>query len=103
MFCKVPRQEVAQMNLELVRDLRNILFRTLVITYCFTLFMQLATFALWDTWTGLTAQWFRTNVSELGPILVGFFVAIKFYAIFVLLAPALALHWTLKKKEKRGY
>jgi hypothetical protein len=35
--------------------------------------------------------------NSLNAIVVGFFVLIRFYLVFILLAPALALHWTLKR------
>ena len=90
------------MSLELARELRNILLRTLAVTFGFTLLMHLSTWPLWDTWTTLTSQWFRVPVDTLGLAMLNFFVAIKFFSIFVLLAPALALHWTIKVREKRG-
>jgi hypothetical protein len=34
--------------------------------------------------------------------MVSFFTTIKFFALFVLLGPALALHWTLKAEAKAG-
>ncbi len=84
------------MNLETIRLTRNLLLRALAVTFVLNLLMALATFALWSTWTGLTSQWFHTPPESLGPLMVSFFATVKFYAIFVLLAPAIALHWTLK-------
>lgn len=90
------------MSPELLRQIRNVLFRTLAVTFALSLLMQLATFSLWDTWTGLTSQWFHTDVEQLGPVVLRFFAGVKFYAIFILLAPALALHWTVKAQERKG-
>lgn len=88
------------MNTESIRQIRNILFRTLVCTAVLTWLMQAVTFAFWDTWTGLTSQLFRIGTDGLGETLLNFFLYVKFYAIFILLAPALALHWTLKSQPK---
>jgi hypothetical protein len=55
---------------------------------------------MWDFWSATTSQWFRTPTSELGPIITGWFGLIKFYVIFVLLTPALALHWEIKKRTR---
>jgi hypothetical protein len=71
------------------------------VSFVFNLLMALATFALWDTWAGLIAQWFHTNREILGPLMVYFFSAVKFYIIFILLTPALALHWTIKREMAR--
>lgn len=87
------------MNLESVRLARNILFRTLVVVFALNLLVALATFGLWDTWTTLTSQWFHTTPEVLGPLMVNFFTTAKFVAIYVLLAPAIALHWTLTAEK----
>ena len=89
------------MKIETMRSARNILLRTFAVTFILNLLMAAATFGLWDTWTSLTGQWFHTEPQTLGPLMVNFFAATKFFAIFVLLAPALALHWTLKAEERQ--
>ncbi len=89
------------MNLETIRLARNFLLRALVVTFVLNLLMALATFTLWPTWTGLTSQWFHTPPESLGPLMVNFFTTVKFFALFVLLAPAVALHWTLKAETKK--
>ncbi len=90
------------MNIESIRFARNILLKVLAVVFVLNLLMAMATFVLWDTWTGVTSQWFHTPPETLGPLIFNFFTATKFFAIFVLLAPALALHWTLKAEEKKA-
>ncbi len=90
------------MNIENLRFLRNLLFRTMVVIFCLNVFMYLATMTLWDTWSALVASWFRMPAAGLGPIMLCFFSAVKFFAIYILLAPALALHWSIKVQERRG-
>jgi hypothetical protein len=90
------------MNLESIRLIRNVLLKTLAITFVLNLLMAAATFGLWDTWTGLTSQWFHTSPESLGPLMVNFFTLTKFFAIYVLLGPALALHWTLKTEARKS-
>lgn len=90
------------MSLDTLRLIRNTLLRTALIAYLVTLFIALATVALWDTWSGLMAKWFHTNPEILGPLMAGFFTLIKFYYVFVLLVPALGLHWTIKVQAKKG-
>lgn len=90
------------MNLELLRQIRNLLLRLAAISFVLSLVMAFSTVALWDTWAGLAAQWFRTAPAELGPVVVNFFAFIKFYYVFILLAPALALHWSIKAGENKA-
>jgi hypothetical protein len=90
------------MNLELLQLIRNVLLRCAVVCFGFSVIMSLATVALWDFWTGLTAQWFHTSADGLGTPILYFFAAVKFYGIFVLLSPGLALHWTIKSLDKKA-
>lgn len=90
------------MTLDSLRLLRNILLRTVVISVVFSYTTLLVTFAFWDTWAGVTSQWLHLTPEALSrPIMLYFFVAVKFFNIFVLLAPALALHWTIKREMAR--
>lgn len=88
------------MSSESLELIRNILLRTAAIAYGFAILSALATFVLWDTWTSLISQWFHTTPAILGPLILAFFTAVKFYAIFMLLVPALALHWTIKAQRR---
>ena len=90
----------AIMGLDSLKLLRNVLLRTAVISLLLAYFLAAATVGLWDVWTELTSKVFRTPVSACGPLISNFFALIKFYMIFVLLAPALGLHWEIKKREK---
>ena len=89
-------------SLEVLRLIRNILLRTALISYLLTILIAVATVSLWDVWGGLMVKWFHTSPEALGPIIGSYFAQIKFYYIFVLLAPALGLHWTIKAEEKKG-
>lgn len=90
------------MTLDSLRLLRNILLRAVVIGVVFNYASLLVTFAFWDTWTGLIAQWYHITESEFSrPTMLYFFVAVKFFNIFVLLTPALAIHWTIKREMSR--
>ncbi len=88
------------MPYESIRFIRNVLLKTLAVTFALNILMAGSTFALWDTWTGFTSQLFHVQPDTLGPMMVNFFATVKFFALFVLLAPALALHWTMKTIEK---
>lgn len=89
------------MNIDALRFYRNLFFKILAVCFVLNVLAAAATFALWDTWTGLTASWFHSTPEAIGPAVLNFFMYAKFYMIYVLLAPALALHWAVKEKEKQ--
>ncbi len=89
------------MTLEVIRLSRNILLRTFVVSFALAVIMASLTLGLWDQWSSITCKLYRTSPEALGAIILGFFAQIKFFYIFILLAPALALHWTLKSEEKK--
>lgn len=89
------------MSLDSLKQIRSILWRTLLIGLIVTYALAGLTLLLWDTWTSITAQWFRTPVAELGPLMSNWFALIKFYMIYVLLVPTLGLHWEIKRREKK--
>ena len=90
------------MSLDSLCLLRNILLRAALISYGFVIVMAIATIALWNTWTTWTQQWYHVNPEFMGPMIVIFFAVIKFYAIFLLLVPGLAIHWTIKASEAKA-
>jgi hypothetical protein len=87
---------------ETLRLLRNILLRVFAVGVVFALVMLVATVAAWPVWTGLAMSWFHADQAQLSAVVLAFFTAIRFYFLFILLAPALALHWTLRSERARG-
>ena len=88
--------------LDTLRLVRNILLRCFAIGVVFALLMLVATLAAWPVWTGLAMSWFHADQAQLSAIVLQFFTAIRFYFLFILLAPALALHWTLRSESARA-
>ena len=87
------------MTLDSLRLLRNILLRTVVISLAFSYAAALITFAFWDTWSAFAEHLLHVRPDALNEtVMLYFFVAVKFVNIFFLLAPALALHWTIKRE-----
>jgi hypothetical protein len=78
--------------------LRNVLFRAFVIGAVFALFLFAATFAFWSTWSSLVLHLFKVDERELGRIVLLFFTLVRLVLVFLFLVPALALHWTAKKR-----
>jgi hypothetical protein len=83
---------------ETIRVIRDILFRLFLISLIMGLLFA-------GVYYGGRGYWDRLIVDRLGLIdekslnvvVTEFFVLIRFYLVFILLAPALALHWTLKR------
>lgn len=89
-------------NIESLKQVRTVLLRTTLVSLVLAWSLGAVTILLWDVWSATTSQWMRTPVAELGPIITNWFALIKFFVIFVLLAPALGLHWEIKIREKNG-
>ncbi len=85
------------MNDETLRLARNILLRTFVIGLVIALVLGLTTIIGWTTWIGMASEWFHTDPATLTPLVLKFFINIRFFLLFIVLTPALAIHWTLKK------
>ena len=83
---------------ETIGIIRDILFRLFLISLIMGLLFA-------GVYYGGRGYWDRLIVDRLGLIdekslnvvVMEFFVLIRFYLVFILLAPALALHWTLKR------
>jgi hypothetical protein len=87
--------------LDTLRLVRNILLRTFAIGVVFAVLTLIAMLAVWPVWTDLAMRWFHTGEAQLGVVALQFFTEIRFYFLFVLLAPALALQWTLRSERAR--
>jgi hypothetical protein len=85
------------MSLGSLTLLRNLLLRSAVVCWALALMMSLLTVGLWDCWATTTAGLFHIAPQKLGSLMVNFFALVKFYAVFILLAPGLAIHWTIKR------
>lgn len=89
------------MTLDSLRLIRDILLRSAAVCYLFIILTAIIWLPLSDTWTGLTASWYHITPEQVHNLVVGFFSIAKFYAMFVLLVPGLALHWTIKREQSR--
>jgi hypothetical protein len=83
---------------ETVRLIRDILLRTFLISLSIALLIVGIYYGGRHYWDNLmVGRLALIDQESLNVVVVGFFVLIRFYLIFILLAPALALHWTLKR------
>ncbi len=86
---------------ETIRVIRDVLFRTFLIGVFFGLFYVCIYFGWRDYWDNLlVVRWALIDQKSLGILTLSFLGLIRFYLVFLLLAPALALHWTLKRLER---
>ena len=89
------------MTLESIRLARNLLLRSAALCYAFLILSALVWLPFSETWTGLTSSWYHIAPETVHSIVISFLSVAKFYAIFILLVPGLALHWTIKSEESR--
>lgn len=75
---------------------RNIFFKTFIVGLLFALFLFVMTATLWSHWAPLVFSIFQVNEKELGGIVVTSFINLRFFLIFILLVPAISLHWVIK-------
>jgi Na+-driven multidrug efflux pump len=88
-------------NIELLKLIRNILLRAFVIGLGFAIFYGGATFLFWKPIIQLTSDQLHIISHEsFGLVVVSFLTEVRFFLIFCLLTPALALHWTIRKLAK---
>lgn len=80
---------------------RNFLFKTFIIGVLFGLFYFIATIVFWNTWVmSWIERMFKVNDAELGNIILSFFSTLRIVLAFFLLAPCIALHWMIKRKNR---
>jgi len=86
---------------ETVRIIRDVLLRTLLISFMITLIIFGIYFGGRSYWVSLIVGRLELiDQKSLDAIVIGFFALIRFYLIFILLAPTLALHWTFKRLKQ---
>ena len=90
------------MSLDTLRLIRNILLRSFVIGIAFGLAYLLVTLVWWNFWATLAMSWWHADERHLRSLALHFFSGIRFYLVFVLLVPALAIQWTIRSELKRS-
>lgn len=77
---------------------RNVFLRALALGVGFAVLIVGLTFALWDVWVPKAVTWFKVDEKECGRLVMQTFLQIRIVLVFFFLVPALALHWTARKK-----
>jgi hypothetical protein len=89
------------MALDTLRLIRNVLLRSFAIGVGFALLMLIGMLVAWPLWSGIAMAWFHVDETRLGIAALRLFIEIRFYLVFVLLAPGLAIHWTIRSELAR--
>jgi hypothetical protein len=86
------------MTIETLTLLRNFLLRTFVVGLVLGIVLSLLTFWQWEMAVRLLVNTLGMASREsLGTAVLDLFLAIRFFLLFCILTPALALHWTIKR------
>ena len=67
-----------------------------IVGLLFALLIFFLTFNFWDKWSFVVVSKFNVTPKELGELFVNSMLYARFYLVFVILAPAIALHWLVK-------
>ena len=87
------------MEKKFVIILKSFLFRTFIVGFIFALILFGLTFLFWDKWSFIVLTKFGVSRDELGKLVVNSFLHLRMFLIFVLLVPAIGLHWLGKSKH----
>ncbi len=77
---------------------RNFLLRTFLIGFILAILLFMGTVSIWQHWSSLINNLFGIDEKELGKLFVNSMLYLRILLLFVILAPAIALHSLVKKK-----
>lgn len=86
------------MEREKIIFFRNFLLRAFVIGLAFALFYFGAAYLFWNVSVSWAHSMFKVDEKQLGQVVLQFFLNVRIVLVFLFLVPALALHWSAKKK-----
>ena len=76
--------------------LRDFLFKMFIVSVIFAILLFIGTTLFWNIWASIIYTKFQVGEKELGELVVKFFINLRFFLIFLILTPAISLHWTIK-------
>jgi len=87
------------METEKMIFLRSFLFKTFLVGILFAIILALLTFALRGAFMPLATSVFRVEEAEVNELIFAFFLNVRLVLLFLILAPAVALHWMIRNKN----
>ena len=94
-------KKLKTMEIEKIIFFRNFLFKTFIIGVLFGVFYFITTIIFWNTWLmSWIERMFKVNDVELGSLTLSFFSTLRIILAFLFLAPCIALHWMIKRKNR---
>jgi hypothetical protein len=89
------------MEIDKIIFFRNFLFKTFIIGLVFAVFYFITTITFLDTWLmSWIERMFKVNDAEIGNLILSFFSTLRIILAFLFLAPCIALHWMIKRKDR---
>ena len=74
---------------------RNLLLRVFVVGVTFGLLYLILTMSFWDTWVSVFGMW-KIEEKDAAMLMAESFTLLRIILVFLILVPAVALHWTSK-------
>lgn len=87
------------MEKEKIVFLRNFLLRTFFIGLLVAIIIFIIAVAFKNSWEIWAEKIFGVEKDEVGEIIFGFFMNVRLVLLFLILSPAIALHWMSKKAK----
>jgi hypothetical protein len=89
------------MEKEKIIFFRNFLFKTFIVGLAFAIFYFITSIAFWNTaFMSWIERTFKVNDAEVGNLILSFFSTLRLVLVFLILAPCIALHWMIKRKNR---
>lgn len=79
--------------------LRSFLFKTFLVGLLFAILLVIGTVALRSLYMPMATSVFRVEEAEVNELILGFFLDVRLVLLFLILAPAVALHWMIGSKK----
>lgn len=86
--------------LETLTVIRNILLRSFLISIIYTFIVLIVYLTIPNSIALMVSSIYKINPTQVPILIIHFILMIKFFILFVLLFPALAIHWSIIKIDE---
>ena len=87
------------MEIDTMIFFRSFLFRTFLVGLLFAILLGIGTIALRNTFMPLVTDILRVSDAEINEAILTFFTNVRLVLVFLILAPAVAMHWMIVRKK----